>query len=156
MKQKKRIVRLAVGHLCYGIAWGCTCLVFICLIYWAFGYMEVLEQIFQNFGKHAAGSVLVGIACCSSSMIYRFDRIPFLAKLGVHFVVGMGVLYSVSFYLGWIPFYPDRPWYMVRQFLGTCMIFAVIWCCFYFFNRSEAKKINHRLRELEARERLER
>lgn len=145
----KRIVKLMVGRLCYGIAWGCTCLVFVCLIYRALGAREVLWEIFENFGQHTAGAVLVGIAFGSTSILYQFSRPSLGVKVAIHFAVGMGVLYAVAFYLKWIPFYSDRIGYMVLQFLGSCLIFAVIWCFFYFFNRSEARRINHRLRELE-------
>lgn len=152
MRRGKQIVKLMIGYLCCGISWGCTCLVLVCLIYKALGAEEGLALIFADFTKHAAGSVLVGIACGSTSIVYRFERPSLVVKVAIQFVVGMGVLYPVACCLGWIPFYPDRPLYTLMQFFVSCMIFAGIWFCFYFFNRGEAKRINDRLRELECME----
>ncbi len=152
MRRGKQILKRMIAYLCYGISWGCTCLVLVCLIYKALGVEEGLALIYADFTKHAIGSVLVGIACGSTSIVYQFERPSLVVKVAIHFVVGMGVLYPVAFYLGWIPFYPDHPLYTLAQFFISCVIFIAIWCCFYFFHRGEAKRINDRLRELERME----
>lgn len=143
------IVKLVMKYICHGISWGCTCLVFTCLIGFAAGGEDFLMPIFNNFAKHAIGSIAVGIACGSTAIIYQSERLSLPVKVIIHFAVGIGVFYPTALSLGWIPFYPDRILYTILQFLISCAIFAAIWFCFYLFNRSEAKKINNRLQELE-------
>jgi len=149
MKQSmKRMVQLIIKYLCHGISWGCTCFVLLCLCCHFIGADDILALIWNDFAKHAAGSILVGVACGSTAIVYQIDRLPFGAKVLIHFTVGMGVFYPVALSLHWIPYRPGNALYSVLQFLVSCSIFAAIWFCFYLFNRSEAKKINNRLQEL--------
>lgn len=151
----KHMVKQITKYLCYGISWGCTCLVLYCLLFCVLGNEDVLSSILDNFAKHAAGAILVGIACGSTAIVYQSERLSGTTKALIHFCVGMGVFYPVALSLGWIPFHPDRILYTMLQFLISCSIFAAIWVCFYLFNRSEAKKINDRLQELEQGDNLE-
>lgn len=145
----KRMVKMVIKYICYGISWGCTVLVFTCLIASVLGEEEFLLLIMKDFTRQAAGAMLVGISCGSVSIVYQFEKLPELAKRLIHFGVGMGVFYPTALYLGWIPFYPDNILYTISQILISCGIFVAIWFFFYLFNRGEAKKINDRLRELE-------
>lgn len=144
-----RTVKLIIKYICYGISWGCTVFVFTCLIGYIAGGEAFLAPILKDFFKQAIGSMVVGIACGSTAIVYNIDRLSGFAKIMIHFCVGIGVFYPVALYLGWIPFYPDKILYTVLQFLISCFIFAVIWFFFYQFNRAEAKEINNRLKELE-------
>ncbi len=145
----KHIVKLVITYIFYGISFGCTFFVFMCLSYFVGGGEDLLMPIFKDFARQSIGAIIVGIACGSTSIIYQFNRPSGFWKIIIHFLVGMGVFYPVGIYLGWIPFYPDRIPFTFLQFLSSCSIFMIIWLCFYLFNRNEAKRINKRLRELE-------
>lgn len=145
----KRAVILIIKYLFFGISYGCTFFVFYCLCCHAFGAEDTLSLIMNDFVKHAVGCILVGIGFGSTPIVYLSRRIPYGAKIFIHFAVGMSVFYSIALSLGWIPFHPDRLLYTLLQFLFSCCCFAVIWFCFYLFYRNDAKKINHRLKELE-------
>lgn len=142
-------IKLGIKYIFYGISWGCTVFVFTCLIGYITGGEPFLAPILKDFFKQAIGSMVVGIACGSTAIVYHIDSLSGLSKIMIHFCVGIGIFYPVALYLGWIPFYPDKILYTVLQFLISCGIFAVIWFFFYYFNRAEAKEINNRLRELE-------
>lgn len=144
----KHIVATGIKYIFFGIAWGCTCFVFTCLIGSAVGGQEFLLQVFNDFARQAGGSVLVGVACGSTAVIYQVKCLSRALQILIHFAIGIGVFFPTALTLGWIPFYPSRLPYTILQFLISCSIFAVIWLCFYLFNRSEAKKINNKLQEL--------
>lgn len=145
----KHTVKLVIKYILYGISFGCTFFVIMCLSYFVGGGEDLLMSIFKDFARQSIGAMIVGIACGGTAIVYQFDRPSGFWKTVIHFCVGMGVFYPVGIYLGWIPFYPDKIMYTVLQFLSSCGIFMVIWFCFYLFNRNEAKRINERLRELE-------
>lgn len=145
----KHTVKLVIKYILYGISLGCTFFVIMCLSYALCGGETFLLQIFNDFARHSIGAMIIGIACGGTAVIYQFERPSAFGKIIIHFCVGMGVFYPISIYLDWIPFYPDRIIRTVVQFLLSCGIFMIIWCCFYLFNRNEAKKVNERLRELE-------
>lgn len=145
----KHTVKLVIKYFFYGISLGCTSFVIMCLSFFAGGGEDLLTSIFKDFARQSVGAMAVGIACGGTAIVYQFERPSAFWKIIIHFCVGMGVFYPVAVYLGWIPFYPDRIMLTVLQFLSSCVIFMIIWFCFYLFNRSEAKRINKRLRELE-------
>ena len=145
----KHTVKLVITYILYGISFGCTFFVIMCLAYFVGGGEDFLMPISKDFARQSIGAMIVGIACGSTSIVYQFDHPSGFLKIIIHFFVGMGVFYPVAIYLGWIPFYPDRVLLTALQFLFSCGIFLIIWLCFYLFNRNEAKKINKRLRELE-------
>ncbi|MCI9072050.1 MAG: DUF3021 domain-containing protein [Lachnospiraceae bacterium] len=144
----KHWIGLGIKYLCFGVSWGCTILVFSCLLAYWFD-QETLELLMKDFGRQAAGAILTGVACGGTAVVYQTKRLPPLVKVLLHFGVGMGVFFPTALYLNWIPFHPGQTLYTVLQFLLSCGIFAGIWLCFYLFNRSDVRKINDRLRELE-------
>lgn len=145
----KHTVELVIKYIFYGISIGCTFFVIMCLSYSIWGGEDILMRIFEDFTRQASGAVIVGIACGGTAVIYQFKRPSYFVKIIIHFCVGMGVFFPVAVSLGWIPFYKDNILITVLQLLFSCGIFMMIWLCFYLFNRSEAKRINKRLRELE-------
>lgn len=145
----KHTVKLIMKYILHGISLGCTSFVIMCFSFWAIGGQDLLSFIYKDFAKHSIGSMIVGIACGGTAVIYQFNRPSLFAKVLIHFCVGMGVFYPIAVYLGWIPFHSDRIVFTILQFLSSCGIFMAIWFCFYLFNRNEAKRINERLRELE-------
>lgn len=142
-------MKLIIKYILYGISLGCTFFVIMCLSYSLWGGEDILLLICRDFTRQSIGAMIIGIACGSTSIIYRFDRPSALGKVTIHLCVGMGIFYPTSIYLGWIPFYPDRIFLTILQFLFSCVIFMLIWSCFHLFNRNEAARINQRLRELE-------
>lgn len=145
----RQTVKLVIKYILYGVSWGCTCFVIMCLFFLIGGGESALMPIVEDFARQSVGAMIVGVACGGTAVIYQFNRPSAFAKVIIHFCVGMGVFYPTAIYLRWIPFYPDRILYTVLQFLTSCGIFMAIWFCFYMFNRNEAKRINARLRELE-------
>lgn len=145
----KHTVKLILRYILYGISLGCTFFVIMCLSFFIGGGEEFLTSIFRDFGRQSVGAMIVGIACGGTAVVYQFNRLSVFMKTLIHFCVGMGVFYPTAVYLGWIPFFPDNIIITVLQFLFSCGIFMAIWFCFYLFNRSEAKRINERLRELQ-------
>ena len=142
-------VKLIIKHIFSGVLWGCTFLVFDCLVGYYLGGQSFLLSIVNEFPKHVAGSVLVGIGYRSPAVIYRVERLSLLVKSLIHFSIGTVVFFSVAFSLGWIPFEPSQIGYLVLEFLVACITFMISWFVFYLFNHCEANKINNRLRELE-------
>ena len=145
----KNNIKLAIKYVFYGISWGCTCFVAMCLFFYISGNRDLLVLVFEDFGRQAVGAMAVGIGCGGTSIVYEWERGSLFLKSMIHFCVGMGTFYPVAVSLGWIPFHPEQVFYTVLQFLFSCGIFMAIWFCFYLFNRNEAKKINKRLKELE-------
>lgn len=145
----KRNVKLFVKYILSGASLGCTFFVIMCLSYSLWGGEDLLLLIFQDFTRQSLGAMLIGVACGGTSIVYQFDRPSVFVKVLIHFCVGMGVFYPTAISLGWIPFYPDRIFLTVAQFLFSCAVFMAIWLCFHLFNRKEAARINERLRELE-------
>lgn len=145
----KHTVKLVIKYILYGISWGCTFFVIMCLSFFVGGGEDLLMLISRDFARQSIGAMVVGVACGGTAIVYQFERPSVVLKTIIHFCVGMGVFYPTAVYLGWIPFYPDRMILTVLQFLFSCVIFMIIWFCFYLFNRNEAKRINKRLRELE-------
>ena len=142
-------IKLGIKYFCYGISWGCTVLVFACLTAYAIGREAYLSLIMKDFARQAIGAMIVGVACGGTAIVYQLGRLSTLTKFLIHFVIGMGCFYVVALHLDWIPFHSGQILYTVLQFLISCGIFVGIWLCFYLFNRSDARKINKRLRELE-------
>ncbi len=141
--------KLVIQYILYGICFGCTFFVIMCLFCFIGGGQDLLTLIFNDFARQSIGAMIIGVACGGTAIIYQFNRPSIFVKIIIHFCVGMGIFYPIAIYLSWIPFYPDRILFTVLQFLFSCGIFMIIWFCFYLFNRNEAKKINKRLRELE-------
>lgn len=145
-------IKLGIKYLCYGISWGCTVLVFAGLVTYTMDDPAYFTLITDDFARHALGAMIVGVACGGTAVVYQFERLSIMTKFLIHFGIGMGGFYPVALYLGWIPFAPDRILHTVLQFFVSCGIFVGIWLCFCLFNRSDARKINDRLRELEQEE----
>lgn len=142
----KYSVRTIMKYLLRGILWGCTFFVFFCLFAFYLQGKSFLSAILEDFPKHAAGSMLVGVGYGSTPIVYGWERPSLLAKVGIHFFVGTGMFFGVAFWLSWIPRQSNRD--LILEFLVSCLSFAVLWSVFYLFSRKEARAINERLKEL--------
>ena len=144
----KQNVKLITKYLLYGISYGCTFFVINCWLMYLTDGAAALMPVMQNFSQQAAGAILTGIACGSTAIVYKFDRLPLRYKVLIHFVIGIGTFYPMAIYLKWIPFYPGDILYTAIQLLITCGIFAVIWLAFFLYEYIEAKSINKKLKEI--------
>ena len=138
-------VKKVINYLFLGISWGCTFFVFTCLIGYLIGGPAFLAPIVNNFPRQALGAVFVGIACGSTSIVYRIDRLSLGIQILIHFTLGMSGYFLAAFYLGWIPL--ENKWYI----LGV-LIFTALWSIFFYYNIREARKMNERLKELNREE----
>ena len=98
MNMKKTMIK-AVKYLYWGISWGCTFFVLICLVLYLMGGSAYLEQIMEQFPKQALGSVIVGIACGSTSIVYTMEKLSRSLQILIHFTVGLGVYFLTALYL---------------------------------------------------------
>lgn len=147
--KKKTVIKL-LKYLYWGISWGCTFFVLTCLIGYFLGGRAYLDPIVDQFPRHAAGSILVGIACGSTSIVYTLEKLSHSLQIIIHFTVGMGIYFLTAFYLEWIP--GQLSWNLVSFVVIGILSFVAIWTAFYLYNKNEAKKWNQRLKEMEREE----
>lgn len=131
-----------------GISSGCIFFVFICISQSIFGNETFMNNIYNDFTKHALGTILVGMGFGTTPFIYTFKNISMFAKTSIHFIVGMTIFFSTSLYLNWMPF-PQKATMLIIEVLISTTIFFAIWAYFYYINKKEAKRINERIKELE-------
>lgn len=136
-----------IKYLASGISWGCTFFVLIILLGELIAGDAFLEPVLANFTKQALGSILVGIACGSSSIIYTFDKIALWLRIVIHFFIGLTGFFTISYYAGWMPL--GSVYHIIGYVIIEIFIFTILWFCFYFLDRLEARKVNRRLREME-------
>ena len=69
----KHTLKLFVKYILSGISLGCTFFVIMCLSFYVGGGEEFLKEIFEDFGRQAVGSMLVGIVVQRLSSINSID-----------------------------------------------------------------------------------
>ena len=143
-------VKKVINYLFLGISWGCTFFVFTCLIGYLISGPAFLAPVVNNFPRQVLGAVFVGIACGSTRIVYRIDRLSLGIQILIHFTLGMSGYFLAAFFLGWIPL--ENKWYMITFIILGVLIFTAIWSIFFFYNRREARKMNERLKELNREE----
>lgn len=92
------------------------------------------------------GSIVVGWAFSFSGLIYDYEDIALPLQVIFQMFVGMGVLFAVAAYLGWMPISlgigPIITWIVVA------IIFAAIfWLGFYLYYRLLARELNKKIQE---------
>ncbi len=140
--------RKILTYLLYGILWGCAILVCSCLTAYWFGGSQALEPIAARFDRHVFGSLLVGIACASTPIIYTCDRINSNVQVAIHAGAALCTFAGTAYALHWKIFGFSFP--SVGFILITAVTFIAVWMVFYLYHRVETKKINQRLKELDA------
>ena len=150
MKKRKEIIIRWIKYLFYGISWGWSLFVLINVIGCLAVGKEYIEPVLENFVGQAMNAALVGIACGTTSIVYTFDRLPRAAQIAIHFVVGIGTYFAVAFTQNWIPMM--NVWSVVIFVLFGIAVFAAIWAGFYFYNRSEARRLNEKLMQMDDEE----
>lgn len=146
----RRIARLCARFCLYGVFWGWTCMAAMMTAVWAAAGAAGLEPMTRDFSRQVLWAALVGVGFTLPAVLYRLDRPALSVKILIHFGVGMGIFFPVAFSLGWIPYAPGSPWQAMLQLAIGAGIFFAIWSVFYFANRYEAKRINARVRQLQA------
>ena len=90
------------------------------------------------------GSIVIGWAFSLSGLIYEKDEVPFPLQVIFQMVIGMGVLFAVAIYLGWMPISlgigPIITWVLI-----ACIFAAVFWFGFYIYYTLQARDINKKL-----------
>lgn len=84
------------------------------------------------------GAVFVGIACGSTSIVYRIDRLSLGIQILIHFTLGMSGYFLAAFFLGWIPL--ENKWYMITFIILGVLIFTAIWSIFSFTTEGKQEK----------------
>jgi len=140
------MIKLILKYLLYGIAWGALWFVMVCIIMDLFSPVT-LQYMLQNFTLHALGSIAIGIACATTSIVYTLERLRRWQQVLIHATVGLGVYLPVAFGLGWLP--AGSPLAILFSIGTSIIIFILIWSCFYLYHKHEAKAINKKLKERE-------
>lgn len=90
------------------------------------------------------GSIVIGWAFSLSGLIYEKDEVPFPLQVIFQMVIGMGVLFAVAIYLGWMPISlgigPIITWVVIAIIFA-----AVFWFGFYIYYTLQARDINKKL-----------
>lgn len=133
------IERLALGAFV-----GC----FIVMLVMVLGSFAVGPSDVQFSGAEIInaffGSIVIGWAFSLSGLIYEREDIAFPLQIIFQMVIGMGTLFAVAVYLGWMPvdlgIGPIITWIVI-----ACIFAAVFWCGFYVYYYLVAKDINSKL-----------
>ena len=99
----------------------------------------------HDFVRQALGSMLLGIFTYSTSIVYQVEKLPFWLQITIHAGLGLVCYFIVAFNLGWLSFFN------YGQVLLFVLLFAAIWTGVYLYKKHEAKKINQKLAEMQAK-----
>lgn len=137
----RKIVRL----VCIGISWGCT---ISCLISMA-GYTIMGNEWFlsspRGFNTQIAASMVVGLGWSLPTVVYDNERLSRVQQLLIHGAIGFIVYIPVAFYMQWIPL--GNISLMLASILIAIFSAFIVWLCFYFYYRGEAREINREIKE---------
>lgn len=90
------------------------------------------------------GSIVVGWAFAFSGLIYEKEDIPLPIQVIFQMVVGLGTLFAVAVYLGWMPISlgigPIITWIVIAIAFA-----AVFWLGFYLYYTFIARDINKKI-----------
>ena len=95
----------------------------------------------------AAGCVLIGLGFGIPSIVYENDNLPMPIRVLIHMGIG-GVVYTIVAYcVGWIGGTSSVTQCIIIAGIQLLVAF-VIWFCFMRYYRSEAKKMNEKLKTM--------
>lgn len=90
------------------------------------------------------GSIVVGWAFSLAGLIYDKEDIAFPIQVVFQMVIGMGVLFAVAVFLGWMPvglgIGPIITWIVIALVFGV-----IFWFGFYIYYRLLARELNKKL-----------
>lgn len=135
-------------YILFGLAWGCTWLVAagVALSIWS---PHAFEAFMRAYPYQALGAAAVGVASTFPARLYSMHRLPYWLRFLLHAGISLGVFFPVSFALNWIPYYPELIGVTVLEIMIGIGIWMAVWLVFFMISRSEARKINARVKELQ-------
>lgn len=136
-----------VKYILFGIAWGCTWLVAMSVFLW-FWNDAAFTGMMEEYPQQALGAAAVGVASTLPARLYSVRKLPHLWCFAIHIGAALSVFFPVSFALGWIPYNPGNASAMMLEILIGVGVFLAIWSVFFLINRSEARRINERVRQI--------
>ena len=132
-------------NIIFGIGWGCTIFVFIAISL-SLTNSQAYLLLQEHFISQAIAAIIVSIGFCLPSIVYSSQRIPRSGQVAIHLGSGFIIFLIVAFCAGWIPF-NHGVGAIALFFLIAIVTALLIWCGFYLYHRSEARKINAKLQE---------
>lgn len=138
----KRIIQKTL----LGIAWGFTILVLVQTVGILTNKDFFGASYASDYLKYVFCSAITGIGFTLPTIVYDSDKFSRGMQFLIHLGTGFIVYFPIALYAGWIPI--AYGFGAVATFiLFTIAISLFIWFCFFLFYRSEAKKINKKIRE---------
>ncbi len=131
--------------ICVGISWGCT---ISCLISMA-GYTMMGNEWFlsspRGFNAQVAAAMIVGMGWSLPTVVYDNEKLSKVQQLLIHAAIGFIVYIPIAFYMQWIPL--GNISLMLASILIAIVSAFIVWLCFYFYYKWEAREINREIKE---------
>lgn len=139
----KIIERLAMGAFV-----GC----FIVLLVMVIGsYANGPQNVFFTGNEVIGaffGSIIVGWAFSLAGLVYEKEELAFPLQVMIQMLTGMGVLFVVAIFLGWMPVNlgigPVITWILIAVIFAT-----VFWLGFYIYYKLLAKELNDKIKNIQ-------
>ncbi|MBE6488631.1 MAG: DUF3021 domain-containing protein [Methanosphaera stadtmanae] len=139
----KIIERLAMGAFV-----GC----FIVLLVMVIGsYANGPQNVFFTGNEIIGaffGSIIVGWAFSLAGLVYEKEELAFPLQVMIQMLTGMGVLFVVAIFLGWMPVNlgigPVITWIIIAVIFAT-----VFWLGFYIYYKLLAKELNDKIKNIQ-------
>lgn len=139
----KIIERLAMGAFV-----GC----FIVLLVMVIGsYANGPQNVFFTGNEVIGaffGSIIVGWAFSLAGLVYEKEELAFPLQVMIQMLTGMGVLFVVAIFLGWMPINlgigPVITWIIIAVIFAT-----VFWLGFYIYYKLLAKELNDKIKNIQ-------
>lgn len=147
------MIKRVLSSVGVGIALGCLLFTVTCMILFFIGGAPILEPIVNNYIWQGLGSMLVGIAFSVPSLVYDSDNLSLWKKVAIHMGIGFAVYFPLAFYFKWIPTDQGLRNIILYVILAITISFG-IWAGFYFNTKSQAKRINEKLRDVQENPKL--
>lgn len=136
--------RNIVNYTFFGILWGCL----VNSVINAIGSSAVgnswFDMMTHGYGVNLLSGIAVGIGWTLPALVYKNEKLPLGVQTFIHLTVGFSINIPLAFVMGWVPVELGRG--VALTSLLIMFVFAVVvWLCFYFYCRHEAKRINQRI-----------
>lgn len=126
-----------------GISMGCTISCIIMMVGTHFSGSDWILNAPKGFTAQIIGAMLTGIGFSLPSLIYEKEQLSRAQQSLIHLGTGFLIYLIIAYYLQWLPTQNTAILLLSILFMAVCTI--LIWLCFYFYYKSEAKAINKKL-----------
>ncbi|MBX0356994.1 DUF3021 domain-containing protein [Halobacillus sp. Nhm2S1] len=109
-----------------------------------FGDVQTLSG--DAFIRNSMGSMFCGWFFSVTPLYFEITTLKLWQQTLLHFLTVSLLYFIISFGIGWIPFQLTSALLSILSFL---LIYLIIWIGFYFYFRSESKKLNEELNHLQ-------